>query len=396
MNQDSSPRERFYSLDILRGIAALSVVFWHWDHFFFVGTKHRAYDIARLPLSEWLLVLYTKGWLAVDLFFSLSGFIFYWLYSRRVAEGVITPGRFAWLRFSRLYPLHFTTLLVVGASQMWLINARGSYFVYPNNDGIHFLLNLFFASSWGIGPAYSLSFNGPIWSVSVEVLLYGLFFACCRLFPVRALLLGFVSITGFFVVEKYYSPIGRGIGSFFLGGCVFLAYQAITASRRAIALTKWAGFLMLSAWLATLVIVLYDVDLNLLSVRSVPFFWRFDAPFHWIMQKVPDRWPVMVLFPLTILSLALIETHRGSLGKRLSFLGDISYSSYLLQFPLQLMFSVVVTRLAFTDSVYYSPWFMGLFFAVLILSSLGSYRYFEVPAQRFLRHMTFHRSSGHL
>ncbi len=391
MNRHPNTIERFYSLDVLRGIAALSVVFWHWQNFFFLGTKPVPSPVWRLPLAEWgLFVLYSKGWLAVDLFFSISGFIFFWLYSRRVAEGTISPGRFALLRFSRLYPLHFATLLIVAIGQLWLMSAGGSYFVFQNNDSKHFLLNLFFASSWGMERGYS--FNGPSWSVSVEVLLYALFFICCRLLPVRAIVLALISAAGFFVVQKYYSPIGRGIGSFFLGGCVFLAYQAIIASRCAATLTKWACNLMIVAWVATIVLVLFpnEVTLSVLSLRSVPLLWRFDASFQWCIQAVPGAWPAMVLFPLTILSLALIETRRGPFGKQVSFLGDISYSFLLLQFPLQLLLSVMVARFAANSSVYsysayYTPWFMCLFFAVLLVVSLVTFRYFEVPVQRFLR-----------
>lgn len=391
MNRHPNSIERFYSLDALRGIAALSIVFWHWQNFFFLGTNPVSFPAWRLPLAEWgLFVLYSKGWLAVDLFFSISGFIFFWLYSRRVAAGTISPGRFALLRFSRLYPLHFATLLIVTISQLWLMSVGGSYFVYLNNDSKHFLLNLFFASSWGMERDYS--FNGPSWSVSVEVFLYALFFICCRLFPVRAIVLALISAAGFFVVQQYYSPIGRGIGSFFLGGCVFLAYQAIITSRGATRLTKWACNLMIVAWVATIVIVLFpnEASLSVLSLRSVPFLWRFDASFQWSIQAVLSVWPAMVLFPLTILSLALIETRRGSLGKRVSFLGNISYSFLLLQFPLQLLLSVMVARFAanysvYSYSAYYTPWFMCLFFAVLLVASLVTFRYFEVPAQRFLR-----------
>lgn len=117
MNRQHKLVERFYSLDVLRGLAALSVVFWHWQHFFFTGTNIGTFDVARFPFYEWVSVLYTKGLLAVDLFFSLSGFIFYWLYSERVSEGQVSPGNFAFLRFSRHYPLHFATLLVVAVVQ---------------------------------------------------------------------------------------------------------------------------------------------------------------------------------------------------------------------------------------------------------------------------------------
>lgn len=264
------------------------------------------------------------------------------------------------------------------------MGTSGSYFVYPNNDSTHFLLNLFFASSWGIEQGYS--FNGPIWSVSVEVLLYAIFFACCRLLPIRAIVLALISIAGFVVIPHYYEPIGRGIGSFFLGGCVFLAYQTIVTSNRANKITKCVTYLMVGAWVVTIVYLFYPIDKTLLSFHpSIPFLWRFDISFNLFIQKMFSVWPVIVLFPLTILALALTETHKGTFGKRVSFIGDISYSSYLLHFPLQLVFYAVVTRFAINDSVYYAPWFMVLFFSVLIVISFASYKYFEMPAQRYLR-----------
>ena len=102
------PIERFHGLDALRGVAAVGVVFWHWQHFF--AGSAETYDPARAPLAGLLAVFYRHGWLAVDLFFCLSGFIFFRLYSGRVARGELAPARFALLRFSRLYPLQLLTL----------------------------------------------------------------------------------------------------------------------------------------------------------------------------------------------------------------------------------------------------------------------------------------------
>src|SRR3984885_14098862 len=250
INVMQSP-ERFYSLDVLRGVAALSVVFWHWQHFFFSGTALGAYDLARLPLHRVLHLLYTQGWEAVDLFFSLSGFIFFWLYSKQVAQRRISAQRFALLRFSRLYPLHFATLLLVAVGQYWMLRERGYYFVYPNNDIRYFVLNLLFASSWGFEGDFS--FNGPSWSVSVEVLLYALFFAYCRFLPIRTVILALFSLIGFFVIESYLLEVGRGICSFFAGGCAFLAYRAIIGSRRASTITNWIVGGASGAWALTII-----------------------------------------------------------------------------------------------------------------------------------------------
>ncbi len=366
------PPERFHSLDALRGIAALSVVFWHWQHFFFSGTELGTFEPARLPLHHLLHLLYSQGWQAVDLFFSLSGFIFYWLYSKRVATRRISTGHFALLRFSRLYPLHLATLLLVAAGQYWMLRARGSYFVYPFNDARYFVLNLLFASSWGFEGDFS--FNGPSWSVSVEVLLYALFFAYCRFLPIRTAILALSALFGFFVIESYLLEIGRGVCSFFAGGCAFLAYQAIIESRRAGKITNWIVGAAAGAWALTFI----GRQLEALALRLDPGVRRaiFDA-----MQM----WPVMVLFPLTILALALAETRRGTLGKRIAFLGDISYSCYLLHFPLQFLFFAVITSFTLDRSIFYAPWFMLLFFAALLSISFCSFRYFELPAQRLLR-----------
>ncbi|MGB6175756.1 MAG: acyltransferase family protein, partial [Methylocella sp.] len=89
----------FYSLDVLRGVAALSVVLWHWQHFFLPLNKLGvSFSIEQQPMFEVLYVFYEKGYLAVRLFFCLSGFIFFWLYSERIAEKALAQGAFAVLR----------------------------------------------------------------------------------------------------------------------------------------------------------------------------------------------------------------------------------------------------------------------------------------------------------
>lgn len=378
--------QHFYSLDVLRGVAALVVVLWHWQIFFFSGTQSNSVMLENLPLSASFSLFYTNGWLAVDLFFSLSGFVFYWLYSHGVVEGKISPWEFVVLRFSRLYPLHLATLFIVSAGQFWFLSTTGEFYAHPFNDGKHFLLNLMFASGWGFEQGHS--FNAPIWSVSIEVLLYAMFFASCRLLPIRFMTLFAFASIGFLVISRYAGSIGRGMGCFFIGGCIFLIYQQIVTSgkwnvRRC---SKWVSCLTITAWIPTILDAKLDLNIFSLSLHSTPFIiWRSNPYFSWIAQEVVSHWPTLIVFPLTILSLTLLETTRGTLGKRCSFLGNISYSSYLLHFPLQLVTVALVTQLNISRSTFYSPWFMILFFGCLLLVSLFSYHYFEVPIQRFIR-----------
>jgi peptidoglycan/LPS O-acetylase OafA/YrhL len=367
-------RERLYSLDVLRGVAALSVVFWHWQHFFYTGTS-RAYPLERMPFLDVFFLVYAKGWLGVELFFALSGFVFFWLYARAVFEGKVSAGDFFLLRFSRLYPLHLAALLAVAAGQLLYFEITKTFFVYSHNDGYHFLLNLLFVPSWGFEKGWS--FNAPVWSVSVEVLLYFLFFIVCRLWRPRLSGLLALSALGFLLVRQGYPPMGRGIGAFYLGGCAYLAYEWIVGCGRVRVFAVWLSCAAVAGWL-----------LALLVTRD--FLYATRLPVISALHAIDGYWPtVLILFPLTILALALAETWRGSLGRRAAFLGDISYSSYLLHFPLQLAFAGAAAAWSVDRAIFLSPYALVAFLAGLIGLSLASHRYLERPAQRSLRALRF-------
>lgn len=108
------------------------------------------------------------------MFWAISGFIFFFKYFDRLSRGAIGAGDFFVARFSRLYPLHFATLLLVLGLQLAFLARHGQFFVYPYNDLRHFVLNLLFISGWGLQKGDS--FNAPIWSVSVELIVYIAFF----------------------------------------------------------------------------------------------------------------------------------------------------------------------------------------------------------------------------
>jgi len=366
-SQDKTPAlpRHFYSLDALRGVAALVVVFWHWQHFFYRGTELKDFNPTLQPLY-WLFVpFYTDGWRAVDLFFCLSGFIFYWLYSERIWTRETSLKEFVVLRFSRLYPLHLLTLLFVAAGQRVMLWLTGSAFAYPQNDLYHFGLQLVFASNWGFERGYS--FNGPIWSVSVEILVYGIFCVVClrnfRAWWHLAILAGF----GYFLNRIGYGNIGKGIFSFFAVGMAF--YVFIRVWRRApshVALKKLGAFTCV-LW----ILVAVNIYVK-------------DAFGHGLF-KPPRFFFELLLYPLTLITLALCEARRGTLGRRLAFLGHISYSSYLLHFPLQMIFVAIAFVLAVPRSFFSTPQALGLFFAALIAVSLFTYHYFERPSQSLIR-----------
>ncbi len=361
----------------------MAVVFWHWTHFFYRGTDPDPLEAGRQPLYRYFAPLYDQGFRAVDLFFCLSGFIFYWLYCERIANRSISFRSFLTLRLSRLYPLHLATLLLVAVLQLGLHWHWGTYFVYGTNDASHFGLQLLLATDWRFTLEHS--FNGPSWSISVEMLLYGLFFVFCALRWTGSWWLMLPILCGCALI--YRASIGLGLFSFFIGGLTFKAF---------VSLRRWQlstlGLSILSGIalaLATLWVVL------LANFRIFEVYQASAWNGRWLVGGkdvtgiflifVSARALELCVFPLSVLVLALWDAHRPGFNRRLAVLGQISFSAYLWHFPLQLMIVAVFSEFTTDRSWFNTPAALGLFFGLLLTVSWLSYRWFEMPAQRWLR-----------
>ena len=317
------------------------------------------------------------------LFFSLSGFVFFWLYRQEIYQHTISARGFFILRFSRLYPLHFLMLIVVLIGQTIAMKLTGCYIVYQNNDPYHFILNLFFISAWGFEKG--ISFNGPIWSVSVEVFLYILFFILSKLGFLRSWIIPCILIAASNFIHFLPHLITQGIFSFFIGGTIYLFYERLI-KRNSKKITRFFAVLAILSWAITLLEFRFDTATMIFN--KIPFLQTH----HKIVELIPIYFPTLILFPVTLLALALVETFRGTLGARISFIGDITYSSYLLHFPLQLVFLLILSNFNLGKNIFYSIPFFLLFFLVLITLSFISYNYFERPLQKYIRKKLIHKN----
>lgn len=79
------------------------------------------------------------------------------------------------------------------------------------------------------------------------------------------------------------------------------------------------------------------------------------------------------------------RTRLGYLGRRFSMVGNLTYSSYLLRFPLQFVVFEVTRYIGIANSFFYSSLSLVLFFVLLIPICLLSYYYFETPTQKHVR-----------
>ena len=143
-NNSKAP-ERIPELDGLRGLAVLMVMAYH----------AFAYEMVREQwggLARALVWVTNLGWLGVDLFFVLSGFLITGVLLR-TRQDARYLSNFYWRRALRILPLYFFVLLVIG-----LFYAHAGQFVLLS---ALFLVN--WASLFGVPLIY-----GPLWSLAVE------------------------------------------------------------------------------------------------------------------------------------------------------------------------------------------------------------------------------------
>ncbi len=281
----TSPKH-LYLLDILRGLASLAIVIWHYQHFFFQvpGIIPQEFVRSSQPLYFILWPIYDHGYLAVQLFFELFGFVFYFIYYDKIRNRSISAYEYFVFRFSRLYPLYFVTLIYVAVIQMEAHSTLGSFIVYPVNDLRHFFLNLFFASDWGLSDGYS--FNAPSWSVSVEILLYTVFFIVA-LVAGKSVVVSIVMMSwGYWMATHGKADIGWGLFCFFAGGIAFLVYE-----RWCCRIRRWQSLLIAAGILILGAIAVHEFPLGRVSSDILAKVVLFG-----------------VCFPSLVLLLATIQT----------------------------------------------------------------------------------------
>lgn len=128
-------------------------------------------ELAPLP-AGWLEPVRANGYLAVDGFFILSGFILAYVYRARFAAP--QPGeyrRFLVARLARIYPVHLAmTLLVLAMLGAAVLGAGFQARVAERFSTRELLLHLSLLHGWGF--SRMLAWNYPSWSISAEWFAY--------------------------------------------------------------------------------------------------------------------------------------------------------------------------------------------------------------------------------
>ena len=364
---DSKPH--YELLDGLRGVAALVVMWYH----VFEG-------FATSPIDQ----RFNHGYLAVDFFFILSGFVIGYAYDDRWKRS-LTTREFFKRRLIRLHPMVIMGV-ALGAITYCIQGCErwdGSH-VATSMVMLAMLLNLFLipvmpgtaADVRGNGEMYPL--NGPNWSLFFEYIgniLYALFIRrlSTRWLAVLVALAG-AGLAGYAIGNgSGYGHLGVGwslAGTNFPGGMLRLlfAFSAGLLMSRVFKPVHIRG----AFWLCSLAVV---VLLCMPHVGGAERLW---------LNGLYDSVCVILIFPLLVWLGASGKATDGGTRRVCKFCGDISYPVYVVHYPFMYLFYAWLwggeEKIPFAQSW---PYALLVFFGSIALTYL-ILKVYDEPVRRWL------------
>ncbi|PWT70739.1 MAG: hypothetical protein C5B59_20260 [Bacteroidetes bacterium] len=357
------------NLTPLRGFAALWVVSYHFQ------------AIVATFIHPAQTHIFELGYLMVDMFFILSGFIILHVYGQHFSAGMSRRdfSAFAKARFARIYPLHLFTLIVliifVAANKAWdtIFDAKA----IPANIFLIHSFGLFHIFTW----------NVPSWSISAEWWAY-------MIFPFIAFFLSknkrmAILILVPLILITYFALIYRvHLKSFLMPNTIVPHNLDVTYNFGY--LRGFAGFTT-----GMLVYELYRSGfLTNFFRKDLVAFLVILGTIYFIHLKINDG-IYIILFATIVLCFAY-NAGRVQLLCNLrfaQFIGDISYSIYMVQLlvflPFILGLHLPLVKYGKTSADHDTSFWVGLiyfaiFLAAIIGSSALSYKFIEVPCRKWL------------
>lgn len=358
---------QIHSLTPLRGVAALVVTIYHLGFYLPELRSHATY------------ALFYSGYLGVDFFFLLSGFILTHVYGANFVKAVSWQEyrRFIWARLARIYPLHLFVLLlllVIVSLSKWL---TGSVFFLPffTSNELRFSVESFWSNLFLINNLQVhnyLSWNQQAWSISTEwaaYLLFPFFIPYLVRLPILQLAIASLGFVILWLLEPHFGHLPfalnygliRCLSEFLIGIVLYTVYQR-----------AYGRFLLGSDF----------VMLSLILLLAVVFH----------QPEVMKFWAVP-LFALLILAAAW---NTGFFDRLLNtrvflWLGNISYSIYMLHF---LCLEGIYWLWHYYLKYFFGEWFgtsmaysmiLTIMLVTVLMVSWLTYMMVELPARQFLK-----------
>lgn len=340
-------RPELRPLTSIRGLFAWAVVLYHL----------RLACLGWLPLP--VVHVLAKGYLAVDVFFLLSGFVIWLNYADRL-RGRRAAADFLVRRFARVWPLHAAMLAFAGCLALLLVATGRQAWNFPLAE---LPLHLLLVQNWGFTGA--LDWNDPAWSISCEAAAY-------LLLPLAVLLLPRRRLPTALLVLAAAVPLGVLAGILHACGYGTLGVDIVRFGLLR-CLTEFAcGTVLCALWRRWRGDARAEVGCAIVGLLAL-VAWALG-----LAEAI--AFPLAAAALLLALALGAERARHPLAGRTLHWLGEISYATYLSHF---LLFFAV--KLAFVrDEHDASPWVIAGYLLLVLAASAALYHGVERPAQRWV------------
>ncbi|MDE7472922.1 MAG: acyltransferase [Muribaculaceae bacterium] len=363
----SVTKPRYDLLDGLRGVAALMVILYHVGEGFATSSRDQVIN---------------HGYLAVDFFFVLSGFVIGYAYDGRWQRGMST-GNFILRRIIRLQPMVVIAVLlgvlsfVIQGCEKWDGTAVSTSAVVMSLICGLFLIPAMPGTAPEVrGNGEMFPLNGPSWSLFFEYI-GSLFYAFFLHRMSTRVLTIFTAVAGIVLACV---AIGNGSGDFHLGVGWTAANGGFWMGLARMTFSFSVGLLMSrrfkpvriggAFWICSALIV---------AVLSVPFVGGETCP---VANGFYDALCTLIVFPAIVyLGASGITTDAWS-QRTCEFLGAISYPVYIIHYPFMYMFYAWVWSRGLSFSQVW-PVAGAIIVTVIVLAWLFL-RYYDEPVRRWL------------
>ena len=159
MEKDSSTQPAW--IPAFSGLRFLIIIFLCLHHF-------DEFNDLQTPGWTEIMRLFTEGYLSVNFFFILSGFVIQYSYGLKLRQGVLGAKRFLFNRLAHLWPTYLLALATA------LVVYAGAY-APTYLKTLSFWCHAFMVQSWIPDSFFAFNFNAAAWSISTEVFFYLLF-----------------------------------------------------------------------------------------------------------------------------------------------------------------------------------------------------------------------------
>lgn len=318
--------------------------------------------------AEYIKAVFGSGYVGVSFFFVLSGFVLAYSYQDKIANGKITFTKYMYLRFARLTPLHFVTLMpFIGLA------------LYTDKvNPVILLANFSYLQSWFPHSSVYFSFNAPSWSLSNEMFFYFCFFFIAAM-PFRVLL----SIA--FGLLALITLCALVVTIFFNGYKIFGSSNTIAHWMFYI----FPGFRVLE-FLCGMIMFYFWKSGRIKKLNLIVPAYLFLILAMYFADYIPEAFR-MSLFFLPVIMLFLLAHLEGDglvnsffKTKAMILLGNASFSFYLIHQPVIHVFRRLLNSFNFSDFNF----FMISLTATTALS-ISIYLTYEKWAERKLQQISY-------